>query len=934
MHVATPARLALFAAVLAPAAAAQALPRTKEWSQPHGDATGTAAVDVAPLSAPPEERWRRAGVLLDPVVTHGRLFVLELRGGGAALVALDPATGAPAGEVVLDGIGEPLALVAADGVVALIEAKSARAWRRTGERLEPAGAIAGTFGGEPTSAGGLFLVPREDGTGLQSLDWGAGKATLALASGFGRAAALLDDAVGGKAARSLYALRFDDKKDDAIALDRVALPAAPGQKAGPAQAAGSGPRVATADGAARAVLTALLDGTALEWYAWYGGADAGGLFHDGGFARQSFQQPPASHGGRLYGFDKLDRLVEFDAASRGMVVLVAKEQMLPGARLGAPSIARDVLFLGNWAVDLNHHRVLWCLRDVDPAGPAIPTGERLLAVRTRGGELIGFGAGASAAPVAEEVPDTLVLPGREPGIVRVDGRFLPGKVSALQDGGFRLVLEGGRTLELAADDVAMADPGDAPKRLGEEHPIYRACWRVLAARHVDRLIECFERWHELGRYDDCKRLLAEARGLGLAQARFDELHATLSGKPAGKGGPAERKAAAEAEAEARVDACDEVIYRAKWCARIGAPTAATVLLRRARELAPDAAIEDEADLIEQWTPDSFDPEVLAEAKAKVRDWPSWADALLPSGAVFAKLDDSQERRLSVTKFATGAISLRTRNVLLHTKEMEPKLLGPLLVRGEATIRALQKILGESPDKLSPNVPLEVRLYVERKDYLADNTTPPEWSAGCYSPADGISRFYSRQSGDERDPLAHSLQEVFAHELTHHYVDRRWVRGRGAGATGSYWMVEGFAEFTAGQALEIGRLGDAFDDPTAEAIDRAAAAHRANQLLPLEFLLQIDRKLFASELEGGQFGPVRLRHTLDEVYLDKRGVFYAEATALTFFVMNRCGPDGRATYRRWLQQVYEGKPLESPWKDLGFETVYEMRNAFREFLDSI
>ena len=45
-------------------------PPPREWNQPHGNAAATAFVDVAPLKAPPAERWRIESeqILAGPVV--------------------------------------------------------------------------------------------------------------------------------------------------------------------------------------------------------------------------------------------------------------------------------------------------------------------------------------------------------------------------------------------------------------------------------------------------------------------------------------------------------------------------------------------------------------------------------------------------------------------------------------------------------------------------------------------------------------------------------------------------------------------------------------------------------------------------------------------------------------------------------------------------
>jgi hypothetical protein len=909
----------------------------REWAQPHGNSASTSCVDVAPLKAPPTERWRLRSekLLAGPVISQGKLFVARRDGGVAELVALDPATGAVLAKHALDGDAE--SLVAGDGLVVLTGPKSAAAWRLSGGELVPEKTIAGSFGGEPLLVGAAFLAPRADG-GAQLLDWTAGKAAPLLAKGLGRPSVVDAETSAGESGPALVALVPEGA--DRGAVTRFALASTSPLKLGASKSLYSAGLVSASD-AARTVLVAVAGREGSEWYVWYGGPRNSGVVRNSGFKLRELQHPPAAASGRLFGFDREDRLVEIDRDERNVNVLVEKGNLRQGARAGAPSIARDTLFLGNWAIETASKRVLWCLEGIEADGPAIPAGDELLVLRTKAQELVGFGngkAGAAGATASSDAAIPAELPGKKPGLIRSDGRFVPGKVTALDQGRWRVEPEKGAPQELAADEVAFVDDGAKPRRIGEEHALFRACWSVLAPRHAERLVACFEKWRELKLHDECRRLVDEARAHGLPAARADELQGTIAGKGSAKlaATAPTRKKVQDLENEARVDSSDEIVKAAKWCARMDAKVAASALLSRAIELGPKGVEPDPdlAELADDWKPSTFPTELLAGAK--VKSWLQWADALLPSGATFAVLDDSTARRMSVTKFAEKSLALRTRNILLFSKELDPTVLGPMLARGEATVRALQKILGPSPTGLPGAAPLEVRLHEHRGDYLADRiagTLPMAWSAGCYSSADGISRFYSKQEGESGDPDGRTLHEVFAHELTHHYVDRRWVRDRPS-ASASYWMVEGFAEFVAGQALEIGRLGEKFDDATVLSIDKAAAAARVEQLIPLEYLLSLNGAHFHSELEGGAFGPVPLRHTLREVSLDKRGVFYAEATALTFFVMNRFGEKGRPTYLKWLQQVYGGSGLQEPWKDLGFEDVYAFRKAFREFLEQV
>ena len=935
----------VIALLAAGAAAAQDAPLPREWNQAHGNAANTAFVDVEPLKTPPTERWRIESeqVLAGPVIAQARLFAVVRQDKRPRLLAVEPAGGELLASCELSLDGELVGIAANEGVAVIVATEGVQTLRLDGRALRVEKTIQSAFGGEPAFVGTNCLVAREGGAGLQTIDLATGRTTTLAPKGFGRAGLCLDDRIAGKAARTLAVLGIDAKADKLL-LQRFPVTGAAPMKLGPVELLWSGPTFATPERTPFARLISVPGREGGEWCVWMDERRGGGLLRKDGYKPLDFAHAPAASKSRLFGFSSGGRLVQFDAADDSLTPIAEKSELRAGAQAGAPSIARDMLLLGNWALELGSKRVLWCIESIEADGPAIPAGDELLVIRTKSGALVGFGsgpreqvgraggAGAPGAPAAgPAAPVSTDLPGSKPGIVRSDGLFLAGTASGLEGGRWRIKPESGAPHELDADAVALVDDGREPRLLGEEHALFRAFWGVLTLRHAEALAGAFEKWREAKLPDECRRVLEEARRHGLPPARVDELLASLAAKSVAKGG-ATRKQCVEFENDAREASGKAMLRAARWCAARGAKSAATVLLARA--IAASPAEPPDLLIAEEWLPADFPR--AEEPETTVKSWMEWAEALLPSGATFATLDDSTLRRISVTKFAQGASFLQTRNILLLTKEHDRAVLGTLLLRGEATVRALQKLLGPSPDDLPAKAPLEVRLHKTRSDYLADliiGSTPPEWSAGCYSPGDGISRFYSEQASAEEDPLNHTLQEVFAHELAHHYVDRRWVRERRGGGSGSYWMVEGFAEFVAGQALEIGRLGEKFDDATVQTIDRAAAAARAGKLLGTEYLLGLDSPRFHAELDGGTFGPVRLKHTFTDVLMDTRSVFYAQSTALTFFVMNRC-ENGRSIYRRWLEQVYSGKALVEPWKELGFRDSAALGRAFAEFLDGV
>ncbi len=918
----------------------------KEWNQAHGNAANSAFVDVAPLKAQPVERWRieSEAIVAGPVIAQQKLFVVARQKGKTRLLAIEPSDGKLLASVEVTTPGDVIGLAANEGLALISATEAVQAWRLSGAELRAEKAIQGAFGGEPAFFGATPLVAREAAAGLQTFDWAAGKAATLTPKGFGRAGVCLDDRVGGKPARTLAVLGIDAKQDKLL-LQRLPIASSSPLKLGAAEVLWSGPTFANPERTPFASLLPVQGKDGADWMLWLDEKRGGGFLRKDGYKPLKFTHAPAIVKNRLYGFLADGRLVQLDATDDSETKLTEKEELHRGAQLGAPSIARDTLFLGNWALDLDRKRVLWCLETIEADGPAIPAGDELLVIRTKSGALIGYGGdaaaaggappsgatGIAAAATSSKVPVSTELPGSKPGLIRSDGLFIPGKATALDGGRWRLEPESGAPQEFDAYEVALVDDGKEIRWFGDELPLFRAFFGLLERRHAESLVAVFEKWRDAKLPDECRRVLDEAKRHGLPPARADELAARLASVTAGKGGPP-RKSAEEFEVDAREQSGKALLKAARWCAAREAKTAATVLLARAIALSP--AEPPDLMIAEEWLPADLPP--AGSPEANVKSWFEWAEAFLPSGASFANLDDSAKHRISVTKFAEGALYLRTRNLLLVSKEHDRAVLGPLLARGEATVRALQKILGPSPDQLPSRAPLEVRLFKTRKEYLDDfssGSKPPAWSGGFYSPGDSISRFFSEVRSKQEDPTSQRLQEVFAHELTHHYTNQRWIHERRGPNVASHWMIEGFAEFAGGQALEIGRYGDKFADPTVEALDRAAAAARAGKLLSLDYLLGIDAHRFHSELDGGAFGPLRLKHTLTDAFMDKRLVFYEQSAALTFFVMNRC-KDGRATYLRWLEQVYKGKALVEPWKDLGFADCAALDRAFAEFLAGI
>jgi hypothetical protein len=949
-------RLGAWIAVLLLAPARPALPRggaplPTEWNQPHGNAASTAFVDVAPLKVPPTERWRIATekLLAGPIVSLNHVLVAVREGKLRKLVALDPTTGAVVAHHVLEGSGDVVGIAASGRLVAVVEPAVTRTFRLTGEEFKFERTMSGTFAGEPTLVDQTLLVAGKDGRGLYLLDLSAGRADLVEPNHFGRAS---EFDVGGKPA--IFHLDSNDdfasyqveRETTARSGSRVTLES-PARIGGGLLVKGQGPL-------SRSVLVSADADDAGSWYAWVGSPSAS-TNSASRAAEITFQTPPAAREKRLFGVNAKGTLIELRSDRRAYLPLIATSLLPKGARIGPPSIARDVLYVGNFAIEIGSKRLLWCVETLETSGPTVPSGDEMVVVTTPAGELVGYGNGPPPAPAegapalapaakgtkpgrgekAAAPPPAFAMPGSKPGLIRSDGLFVAGSVSALDAGRWRVEPEGGEAKEYDADAVALVDAGDGGKLLGDELPLYRACLAAVKAEHVEVLVGQVPPWRELKFYEECRRLIDEAKRCGLSAERVDELNESIVGRKSTTAGNADvqKRHLLEVETAAREKTAKSVEAAAAWCAARGAKVAATALLQRRLDFLPGRPVDPAT--IEPWLPEylPFGADKAEQAKA----WGTWAEELLPSGARFVRADEALAKRLAKTPFATKSALLRTNHVLIVTRELDPKVIGPCLVRGEAAFRALKRLLGPCRSGEKPDELLEVRLYPTRADYLADASggfEPPKWSVGVYSPKERVSRFYARMESDAEDPLGRSLHLVMAHELTHHYVDRCWDPSGDPHKVAGFWMVEGFAEFVAEQAVEVGRLGDAFDDATVLSLDLSAAVARVDKLLPLELLLALDKKKFDTELEGKSAYLVQARHTLRRTVLDRRGVFYVESAALTFFVMNRFGEKGRAAYIDWFAKLERGEAVAEPWKELGFSDRDDFEMAFRHFLGEL
>jgi hypothetical protein len=398
---------------------------------------------------------------------------------------------------------------------------------------------------------------------------------------------------------------------------------------------------------------------------------------------------------------------------------------------------------------------------------------------------------------------------------------------------------------------------------------------------------------------------------------------------------------ADAEPPAKQAWWRDVLAAADLCAKWKMTYAATALL--AEGLEANAWDEEAERRALEWEPVEFP--LTPEDAVKAKLLATWAREIVPLGGKWVLRNAAGESRSQL--WTTEAIALGTKNVLLFTLDRDPKVVGSSLRQAETTVRGLESLFGK-PDVTAKDR-IEIRLFEDRKRYLTESDSghgyAPIWTAGFFSPGEMVSRFYAREK-EGGSFVESAFHEVLSHELTHHWIEMRYCAGaeyegaedrperaeekqdgRRRGDQGGHWIVEGVARFVEDQAILFKRNGFKFDDATAECVRDCAQAWRAGMGIPMKRYIDIT----STEFQFLGKGPMRSK----TAYVNSEvGVFYDQGGALSFFMMNRRGPDGRKRFIQYLKDVYGLRMSKQGWVRLGFSSAEELEKEFTAFLATV
>ncbi len=222
-------------------------------------------------------------------------------------------------------------------------------------------------------------------------------------------------------------------------------------------------------------------------------------------------------------------------------------------------------------------------------------------------------------------------------------------------------------------------------------------------------------------------------------------------------------------------------------------------------------------------------------------------------------------------------------------------------------------------------PMTLILYESRDEYIEqsqrDRSSPEVargWTAGHYSPFDNISRMYVA----EDDASYQRLFDVYAHELTHHWLATRAPfrdtrsGGMSEAKLPAYWIAEGFANLL--EEFSWKHLEHTFEprNPRANSLDTVANA-RPEDLLPWELVFAASKEDFL-RLDARPDRALTLSWRLGaRAERSELHLFYAQAGAACHWLFHGAGPRERAELLRIVQAWYEGdRPHLDLAKNLG------------------
>ena len=274
--------------------------------------------------------------------------------------------------------------------------------------------------------------------------------------------------------------------------------------------------------------------------------------------------------------------------------------------------------------------------------------------------------------------------------------------------------------------------------------------------------------------------------------------------------------------------------------------------------------------------------------------------------------DQEALRLELGRWRRDIGGYRSERLLVITPPGRPGAVARSLEVGELVCDLLEGLFGASGSR-SNAAPLTMLLYETRAEYIRQSRrekSGPEiglgWTAGHYSTGENLSRMFV----PEEDSQYGELLGVYAHELTHHWLEARSpmafdvnTGGRSLEQPG-YWIGEGFATLIEEFLLDPKRGTWKAENARASSLDTLANA-TDGQLLSWDFVLKASYTEFTSlRAENDRTIPVTwklgVRSKRSQIQM-----FYAQSGAVCHYLFNADGGRYRSALINYVGGWYRG-----------------------------
>jgi hypothetical protein len=254
-------------------------------------------------------------------------------------------------------------------------------------------------------------------------------------------------------------------------------------------------------------------------------------------------------------------------------------------------------------------------------------------------------------------------------------------------------------------------------------------------------------------------------------------------------------------------------------------------------------------------------------------------------------------------------------ILAVTGVREGKVVGRALAVGRLVDRALTSLFQQFPLQRQHPSPMRVFLYSSKEEYLTKSGTGREyrdptrlaWTAGHYSPSEGLSRLFWEVHPDAE----RRMMGACVHELTHHWLRERnpcyalsQIRRR-QDAPG-FWIVEGFATFVEEGVFDIdARSWDLFNE-RCRSLDMVQALERSSpeSLLDWNRIYAISQRRFLA-LDRERKIPYARRWSLGFGKASETRLFYDQAAATCQYLFHAENGKHRTALLRYVIDYYTG-----------------------------